>query len=49
MESTVELTWALILAAARGIVDECLSVRGGGWQTSGGVRNLTPEAAEQAG
>jgi phosphoglycerate dehydrogenase-like enzyme len=36
VESTVELTWALILAAARGIVDECLSVRGGGWQTSVG-------------
>src|ERR1700756_2839580 len=36
IESTVELTWALILAAARGIVDETLSVRGGGWQTSVG-------------
>lgn len=36
VESTVELTWALILAAARRIVDENLSVRGGGWQTSVG-------------
>jgi phosphoglycerate dehydrogenase-like enzyme len=36
LESTVELTWALILAAARRIVDECQSVRGGGWQTSVG-------------
>ena len=34
VESTVELTWALILAAARRIVDENLSVRAGGWQTS---------------
>ncbi|MGH3558662.1 MAG: D-2-hydroxyacid dehydrogenase family protein, partial [Mycobacterium sp.] len=36
LESTVELTWALMLASARRIVDECLSVRGGGWQTSVG-------------
>jgi phosphoglycerate dehydrogenase-like enzyme len=36
VESTVELTWALILAVARGIVDECLSVRGDGWQVSVG-------------
>jgi phosphoglycerate dehydrogenase-like enzyme len=36
VESTVELTWALILATARRIVDEAESVRGGGWQTSVG-------------
>jgi phosphoglycerate dehydrogenase-like enzyme len=36
VESTVELTWALILASARRIVDEAASVRGGGWQTSVG-------------
>jgi len=36
VESTVELTWALILATARRIVDEAISVRGGGWQTSVG-------------
>ncbi len=36
VESTVELTWALILAAGRRIVDESLSVRAGGWQTSVG-------------
>jgi phosphoglycerate dehydrogenase-like enzyme len=36
LESTVELTWALTLAAARRIVDETLSVRAGGWQTSVG-------------
>src|SRR6476661_9361499 len=29
---TVELTWALILAGARHLVDENASVRGGGWQ-----------------
>lgn len=34
--STVELTWALILAAARNLVAENVSVRGGGWQTSVG-------------
>jgi phosphoglycerate dehydrogenase-like enzyme len=38
IESTVELTWALILASARRIVDETLSVRGGGWQTSVGYQ-----------
>jgi phosphoglycerate dehydrogenase-like enzyme len=36
VESTVELTWALILGAARRIVDEGMSVRDGGWQTSVG-------------
>jgi phosphoglycerate dehydrogenase-like enzyme len=36
VESTVELTWALILATARRIVDESVSVRAGGWQTSVG-------------
>ncbi|MDT5204591.1 MAG: hypothetical protein QOD34_1227 [Mycobacterium sp.] len=36
VESTVELTWALILATARRIADEAESVRGGGWQTSVG-------------
>jgi phosphoglycerate dehydrogenase-like enzyme len=36
IESTVELTWALILAAARRLVDENLSVRAGEWQTSVG-------------
>jgi phosphoglycerate dehydrogenase-like enzyme len=36
VESTVELTWALILGTARRIVDESVSVRGGGWQTSVG-------------
>jgi phosphoglycerate dehydrogenase-like enzyme len=36
VESTVELTWALILAAARRIVDEAESVRADGWQTSVG-------------
>ncbi|MGA8547370.1 MAG: D-2-hydroxyacid dehydrogenase family protein [Mycobacterium sp.] len=36
VESTVELTWALILATARRIVDETLSVRAGGWQTAVG-------------
>ncbi|WP_328353235.1 D-2-hydroxyacid dehydrogenase family protein [Mycobacterium sp. NBC_00419] len=34
--STVELTWALILAGARNLVAESLSVRDGGWQTSVG-------------
>ena len=29
---TVELTWGLILAGARHIVDEAVSVRSGGWQ-----------------
>jgi phosphoglycerate dehydrogenase-like enzyme len=36
VESTVELTWALILTTARRIVDESASVRDGGWQTSVG-------------
>src|SRR6201992_2847647 len=36
VESTVELTWGLILRAVRRIVDESRSVRAGGWQTSGG-------------
>lgn len=36
VESTVELTWALILATARRVVDEAVSVREGGWQTSVG-------------
>jgi phosphoglycerate dehydrogenase-like enzyme len=31
--STVELTWALIMASSRNLVDECTSVRSGGWQT----------------
>lgn len=34
--STVELTWALILAGARNLVGEAISVRTGGWQTSVG-------------
>jgi phosphoglycerate dehydrogenase-like enzyme len=34
--STVELTWALIMASSRNLVDECTSVRSGGWQTSVG-------------
>ncbi|MCV7321913.1 D-2-hydroxyacid dehydrogenase family protein [Mycolicibacterium confluentis] len=34
--STVELTWALILATARNLVGESMSVHGGGWQTSVG-------------
>src|SRR4029077_7474547 len=29
---TIELTWALILAGARHIVDENASLRSGGWQ-----------------
>src|SRR6202045_4889477 len=36
VDSTVELTWALFLAAARRIVDESVSVRAGGWQTTVG-------------
>lgn len=36
LESTVELTWALILGVARRIVDESASVRAGGWQASVG-------------
>lgn len=34
--STVELTWALILAASRNLVGESASIRDGGWQTSVG-------------
>jgi phosphoglycerate dehydrogenase-like enzyme len=34
--STVELTWALILAGARNLVREAISVRDDGWQTSVG-------------
>jgi phosphoglycerate dehydrogenase-like enzyme len=34
--STVELTWALILGAARHLVDERRSVADGGWQTTVG-------------
>jgi len=34
--STVELTWALIMASARHLIDECGSVRSGGWQTTVG-------------
>ena len=35
--STVELTWALILAAARNVAVESDSMRNGGWQRSVGV------------
>lgn len=34
--STVELTWALILASARNLVIETASVRSGGWQRTVG-------------
>lgn len=34
--STVELTWALILAGARNLVAESASIRDGGWQVSVG-------------
>jgi phosphoglycerate dehydrogenase-like enzyme len=34
--STIELTWALILGAARHLVDERLSIAAGGWQTTVG-------------
>lgn len=34
---TIELTWALILASARNIVEEATSLRRGGWQVSVGV------------
>jgi phosphoglycerate dehydrogenase-like enzyme len=34
---TVELTWALILAIARNVMNESRSLRAGGWQTSLGV------------
>jgi phosphoglycerate dehydrogenase-like enzyme len=33
---TIELTWALILAAMRNLIGEASSVRAGGWQTSVG-------------
>jgi phosphoglycerate dehydrogenase-like enzyme len=33
---TIELTWALILAAVRNVVGEASSLRSGGWQTSVG-------------
>lgn len=33
---TIELTWALILAAARDLVGQTTSLRSGGWQTSVG-------------
>ena len=38
VESTIELTWALILTTARRIVDEAQSVRDGGWQTAVGMQ-----------
>jgi phosphoglycerate dehydrogenase-like enzyme len=31
---TIELTWALILASMRHVVEESMSIRDGGWQTS---------------
>jgi phosphoglycerate dehydrogenase-like enzyme len=34
---TIELTWALILASARHLVEESNSIRAGGWQTSIGL------------
>jgi phosphoglycerate dehydrogenase-like enzyme len=34
---TIELTWALVLASARDLVREAVSVRNGGWQTSIGA------------
>jgi phosphoglycerate dehydrogenase-like enzyme len=34
--STVELTWALIMASSRHVIDECASMRSGGWQTTVG-------------
>src|SRR6201998_172602 len=33
---TIELTWALLLASARNLVAENMSLRGGGWQQSVG-------------
>lgn len=36
VSNTVELTWALILAAARRLPDEIAAVRAGGWQQSVG-------------
>jgi phosphoglycerate dehydrogenase-like enzyme len=32
----IELTWALVLAAVRGVADEAYSVRSGGWQVAVG-------------
>jgi phosphoglycerate dehydrogenase-like enzyme len=37
VSNTVELTWALILAAARRLPDEVAAVRAGGWQQSVGT------------
>ena len=37
VESTVEFTWALILALARSITAEYISVRSGGWQKTVGA------------
>ena len=37
VSNTVELTWALILAAARRLPDEVASVRAGGWQQAVGA------------
>jgi phosphoglycerate dehydrogenase-like enzyme len=34
--SSIELTWALILAGARHVVPESNAVRAGGWQTTVG-------------
>jgi D-3-phosphoglycerate dehydrogenase len=36
-KATCELTWALILAAARNLPNEVASMRSGGWQTSAGI------------
>jgi phosphoglycerate dehydrogenase-like enzyme len=36
-DSTIELTWALILTSARNIVTESNSVRSGGWQQTVGI------------
>src|SRR5436309_6032753 len=36
-DSTIEFTWALILASARHIVTESISVRSGGWQQTVGT------------
>lgn len=35
--STVELTWALLLASARSLVEEATAVRNGGWQRTVGT------------
>ena len=37
VQSTAELTWALILAAARHLPEEVANVRGGGWMTTVGT------------